>query len=170
MLLHNCDGLHEISAAGMTEPQRTMLEEYHTRGIMEACGGGRTLAERQKRRVYPVRYKAAAQWSIMGRCNLRCRHCFMSALSEPSLGQCIDVVARLAECGVGSVSLTGVEPLVRWDFWLIVDELRREGIRITTLFTNGVLLASDEKACAFLSEEWADKIAELNLMHNITAF
>lgn len=144
MLLHNCDGLHEISAAGMTEPQKAMLEEYLARGIIEPCGGGQTLAERQKWRVYPARYKAAAQWSITGRCNLRCRHCFMSApeaaLGEPSLEQCLDVVAQLAECGVGSVSITGGEPLVRRDFWQIVDALCREGIRITTLFTNGVLL------------------------------
>ena len=146
MLLHNCDGLHDISVAGMTELQRAMLEEYLSDGVIEPCGEGRTLAERQKWRVYPARYKSAAQWSITGRCNLRCRHCFMSApeatLGEPSLAQCLDIVAQLAECGVGSVSLTGGEPLVHRDFWEIVDALCREGIKITTLFTNGVLLDS----------------------------
>ena len=146
MLLLNCDGLHDISAAGMTEPQRAMLEEYLAGGVIEPCGEGRTLAERQKWRVYPARYKSAAQWSITGRCNLRCRHCFMSApeaaLGEPGLEQCLDIVAQLAECGVGSVSLTGGEPLVRRDFWKIVDALCCEEIKITTLFTNGVLLDS----------------------------
>lgn len=144
MLLHNCDGLHEISTDGMTAPQCAMLEEYIARKVIEPCSDGRTLAERQKWRVFPARYKSAAQWSITGRCNLRCRHCFMSApeaaLGEPNLEQCLDIVAQLAECGVGSVLLTGGEPLVRRDFWQIVDALCDAGIKITTLFTNGILL------------------------------
>lgn len=147
MLLHNCDGLHEISTAGMTQQQRAMLEGYLVGGVIEPCTDGRTLTQRQEWRVYPARYKAAAQWSITGNCNLRCRHCFMSApeaaLGEPSLEQCLDIVKQLAECGVGSVSLTGGEPLIRRDFWQIVDALCREGIKITTLFTNGILLDAE---------------------------
>jgi len=33
----------------------------------------------QEYRFYPARFKESVQWSITGRSNCKCRHCFMSA-------------------------------------------------------------------------------------------
>ena len=61
--------------------------------------------------------------------------------------QCMDIIAQMADCGVQNVSLIGGEPLVRKDFWKIVDELTAKDIRIKTIFSNGILI--NEK---FISE------------------
>ena len=42
---------------------------------------------------------------------------------HPSTAQLLQIVDQLAECGVGYVSITGGEPLIREDFWQVVDAL-----------------------------------------------
>ena len=102
------------------------------------------LSKEQKYRRYPCHHYEMAQWSITGKCNYRCRHCFMYApdavMGEPTYEQCRKIMDELEECGIDKVSLTGGEPLVRRDFWKLVDELRDRGIGITAVYTNGKLL------------------------------
>ena len=67
--------------------------------------------------------------SITGRCNYRCKHCYLSAPSA-KLGELphetmLEIIEQLAACGVQQVSLTGGEPLVRGDWWQLVDALTR---------------------------------------------
>ncbi len=50
-------------------------------------------------------------------------------------------------CGIRNLSLTGGEPMVRSDFWDLVDEILRRRINIPTLYTNGLLMTD-----AFLDE------------------
>lgn len=45
------------------------------------------------------------------------------------------------------MNLTGGEPMVRRDFWELVDEIRRRNILIPTLYSNGLLITD-----AFLDE------------------
>ncbi|WP_289466325.1 radical SAM protein, partial [Klebsiella pneumoniae] len=72
-----------------------------------------------------ARYIRTAHWSITGRCNYRCKHCYMSApdakLGELSHETIMSIVQQLIDCGIYQVSLTGGEPLVRKDFMEIVD-------------------------------------------------
>lgn len=57
-----------------------------------------------------------------------------------SLDQCLDIVRQLSDAGIRQVSLTGGEPLVRQDFFQIVDALLERKIVIFQISTNGVLL------------------------------
>jgi radical SAM protein with 4Fe4S-binding SPASM domain len=50
------------------------------------------------------------------------------------------IVHQLSMAGIASVSLTGGEPLVREDFWDIVDALLENEIRIDQIYTNGMLV------------------------------
>ena len=59
---------------------------------------------------------------------------------NPSHEQLVDVADQLAECGIHRVGLTGGEPLVRDDFLQIVDELCVRDIRISMVYTNGMLV------------------------------
>lgn len=98
----------------------------------------------QAYRRYPNRYIRQAHWSLTGRCNYRCRHCYMSA-PQAKLGELpheaiMDIVGQLAACGVMSVTLTGGEPLVRHDFMEVVDALLGHGIHIDTIYSNGRLV------------------------------
>lgn len=89
----------------------------------------------------------AVKWSITGRCNLKCRHCYISApfakYGELTHVQCLDIISQLAECGVSRISLTGGEPFVRSDFWELVDEIINKKMIIEEILTNGILVTKD---------------------------
>lgn len=59
---------------------------------------------------------------------------------EPSLEQCLKIIGEMADCGIKQVGITGGEPLIREDFWQIVDELIKKGIGIITIYSNGALV------------------------------
>lgn len=50
------------------------------------------------------------------------------------------VIDELADCGVYCMSITGGEPLVRADFWELVDHMLERGMRIMVIYSNGALV------------------------------
>ena len=144
LLLFHCNGVYEFTDGALNAVQLDMLKAYIDSGIVSECTVECALEENQRYRQYPARFKDSVQWSVTGNCNLQCRHCFMSApegaLGELGYDECLEIIDQLAECGVGKVSLTGGEPLVRHDFWKIVDALCKKNIKLTTLFSNGMLV------------------------------
>ncbi len=102
------------------------------------------ISPEQEYRLYESRYVEKLHWSITGKCNYRCKHCFMSApdakLGEPTHEQCVELIDEFERCGIFNVSLTGGEPLVRKDFLEIVDALLAKGIRISQIYSNGKLV------------------------------
>jgi radical SAM protein with 4Fe4S-binding SPASM domain len=75
------------------------------------------------------------------RCNLRCKHCKtdISYEKELSTEEMIDLVHQLGEAKIFKVSIFGGEPLLRKDFFRIVEELRKYPIRIS-MNTNATLI------------------------------
>ena len=142
--LRLCNGRIDLSLAFIPEDIRKMLPELEKGGIIEACAYGEGILPKQEYRKYPARYINTAHWSVTGKCNYRCKHCYMSApdakLGELDHETIMDIVQQLADCGVMNVSLTGGEPLVRKDFLEIVDALLENEIRITTIYSNGRLV------------------------------
>ncbi len=151
ILLMRCDGAHDLDEKQFSEKNRKFFEEIKKLGVVRPAGLLDFLSPEQQYRVYPCRYKRSVHWSITGACNLKCRHCFMSAPhakhGAPSHEQIIAIADQLAECGVFQAGLTGGEPLVRQDFLDIVDALNEREIGINVIYTNGWLV--DE---AFLNE------------------
>ncbi|MBR2779183.1 MAG: radical SAM protein [Firmicutes bacterium] len=145
------DGAHDLDEETLPEEKKKFLEELKRMGIVRPAGFAEFLKPEQEYRTYPAQYKKQAHWSVTGACNLKCRHCFMSAPNakhgSPSHEQIIAIADQLAECGVFQVGLTGGEPLIREDFLDIVDALNEREIGIDVIFTNGWLV--DE---AFLDE------------------
>lgn len=139
-----CNGLIDLSLPIVPEPVRELLPLLEERGFIIPCQRGETIAPEQEYRLYPARYIRTAHWSITGRCNYRCRHCYMSApdakFGELSHEQVMDIARQLIDCGIMEVSLTGGEPLVRSDFMELVDKLLSGGVRITTIYSNGRLV------------------------------
>ena len=144
-LLFACSGKKELAVDAFDDESRVffdmLLREEIIREALE--GERRTLAYTE----YQGIFKQDVQWSVTGRCNYNCRHCFQSApdevLGHPSLGQCLDIVHQLKECGVMRVALTGGEPLIRGDFWDIVDEIYRCGMSVSTIYSNGKLVTEE---------------------------
>lgn len=121
---------------------RALAEKGLKEGYLEECSKEQGLEDYQKFRKTEARYIHTLLWSITGKCNLRCRHCYVSALNNPygeiTWEQCEDVVQQLLEANVHMVALTGGEPLVRKDFWKLVDLLLEKRIRVLQIFTNGM--------------------------------
>ncbi|HTW68434.1 MAG TPA: radical SAM protein [Acetobacteraceae bacterium] len=83
---------------------------------------------------------------LLGRCNLECAHCYMEGSPHRQERLPLDVVIRaLEECeslGVGSISLTGGEPLLYPGLDRVLDAaVAVPGVKITVC-TNGTLLTA----------------------------
>ena len=142
--LELCDGSVDLSLPIIPAHIRKIVSEAEKSGVIEPCEPDHGLTEHQKYKKYPARYIRQAHWSITGKCNYRCRHCYMSApdakLGELPHATIMNIIQQLGDCGIMRVSLTGGEPLVRSDFLEIVDALLERGIIITTIYSNGALV------------------------------
>jgi cyclic pyranopterin phosphate synthase len=93
--------------------------------------------------------------SVTDRCNLRCTYCMpeegMSFLSKGDLLS-FDEIAQVARVafglGVGTVRLSGGEPLLRRGIPILVGMLREVGFEEVTLTTNGTLLGRQAASLA----------------------
>ena len=147
LMFLKCCGERDFDAQKLSVEDRHRLKDLLKRGIVEKIDKPRKLNKKQEYKFFPSRYMASAQWAITGRCNYRCKHCFMSA-PEAKFGElCLDqmkkIVNELKKCGIYNISLTGGEPLVRDDFFEIVDELLSAEINISSIYTNGCLVNVD---------------------------
>jgi sulfatase maturation enzyme AslB (radical SAM superfamily) len=145
LLLLCCNGVEVVNEGELPESQRSLLQKLAENAIIRASGEPMSgLKDYQRYHVYPGIYYSALQWSITGKCNYRCRHCFLSAPSsrhpELPLSDCLRIIEQMSVCGVRQVDLTGGEPLLRTDFLEIVRSLTEHGIFIRLIFTNASLL------------------------------
>lgn len=140
-----CDGQIDDALPLFDDQMREALKRLSDAGIVHAApAGSAQLSPDQRYRRYPNRYISTAHWSITGRCNYRCRHCYMDApdakMGELDHEATMEIARQIVECGIGRVSLTGGEPLVRRDFMDIVDYLVGNGVRIVQIYSNGRLV------------------------------
>ncbi len=143
-IIYALDGQHDVDEASLTEKQKRLLKRVLDNKIALPCDGPRNLEAYQEYKSYPGVYKSQVQWSITGRCNYHCRHCFMSAPdyrgSDLSLEQMIHILDELDSCGIKAISITGGEPLVNPHFYDILDEMKKRNMILETLYTNGALV------------------------------
>ncbi len=142
-----CDGNYDLSLGIIPQDVKNVVKEAEKEGVVEQCSRGEGLSEDQKYRKYDNRFIHNVHWSITGKCNYRCRHCYMSA-PEAKFGELdhetiMDLIEQMADCGVPTVTLTGGEPLVRKDFMEIVDALQEHNIAIAQIYTNGKLVTRE---------------------------
>ena len=146
-VVYALDGRHDIDEGSLTDKQKKLLNRLINIKIALPADGTQRLEPWQEYKSFPGIYKNNVQWSITGRCNYKCRHCFMSAPDyhgkDLSLEQCIHILDQLAENGIYSISITGGEPLVNPHFYDILDEMKKRGLLFDTLYSNGELV--DEK-------------------------
>lgn len=143
-VVYHCDGQHDLDEEELTEGGRSFLAELVKKGFV-SCGETQgKLKPYQEYVYYDNRFKESVQWSVTGKCNYRCRHCFMSApdakYGHPTKEQCLTLIRQMEECGIKNVYLTGGEPLVRSDFIELVEALTEHHIHISCILTNGKLV------------------------------
>lgn len=139
-----CNGHVDFDSVFATDENRSIARDLLEKGVIVPCEFGDDIAPIQEYRCFDNRYIKTAHWSITGKCNYRCRHCYMAApeakLGELSHEVCVDLIDQMAACGIQSVSLTGGEPLVRKDFYELLDHLVQHEIDIVALYSNGRLV------------------------------
>lgn len=142
-----CNGQCDIDESEFTEKQKAVLKRLIDLKIAIPCKPGTRLEPWQEYKSYPNMFKKHVQWSITGRCNYQCKHCFMSAplgkFGEPTYEQCLHVIDELEKCGVRSVGLTGGEPMVNGRMMDIVRELAKRRIQTSTIYSNGKLVTPE---------------------------
>lgn len=140
-VLARCDGQHDL------EPS-PLLEHLQTAGMVHPAAPGETWDAWSAPRSYDNRLFHSLNWAVTGRCNYRCRHCFMAADNGPMLGEFTweECLALLDECergGVQTLTLTGGEPMLHPRFMDIVRECARRRIDVGEINTNGSLLTAE---------------------------
>lgn len=139
-----CDGKTEVTPALVDASMQKTLHKCEEDGWIETCQEPQLLEEDQYYSFFRNRCVNSVLWSITGKCNYRCRHCYMDApegaLGELSTEQALDLIDQMHACGVLKVDLTGGEPLVRRDFWQLIDRILSYGMTIGMVYTNGWLL------------------------------
>lgn len=154
-LVISCDGCHDIDESSISGDKKILFDIAKEKGLISECNKGDKLADYQQYKKFNSCFKENVQWSITGDCNYRCKHCFMSApnakFGVPTLEQCLRMVDGIKECGIRSVGITGGEPLIREDFFEIIEALVKNDIYIASIYTNGALV----------TEELLDKLISL---------
>lgn len=86
------------------------------------------------------------QFDCTNRCNLRCRHCVTEGGEEIgdelSTREALELIRELGDQGVFQIGFSGGEPLMRKDIFLLMEEVRRRGMRLQ-LTTNATLIDDD---------------------------
>ncbi len=86
-------------------------------------------------------------WNITNRCNLLCDHCYMAAdghtrPDELTDEETIALVHQMGERGLPALFLSGGEPMMRSNFWEILELARSYDIRVT-VSTNCTMMDRD---------------------------
>ena len=86
-------------------------------------------------------------WNVTNRCNLRCRHCYISAedrsyTDELTTDEAKAFLTDIGEMGCPGVLFSGGEPLVRKDLYELAEFGAAAGLRVV-LSTNGTLITPE---------------------------
>lgn len=98
--------------------------------------------------ILPKYFKAPifALWELTDKCNLSCVHCYYNSnrkdlQNELSTKQALDLIKQFAKMRVFEVYLTGGEALLREDWPLLIENLRKNNIQVG-MITNGTRIDS----------------------------
>ena len=159
-----CDGATDFTAPFFLPVHRATLDLLIDKGMAVACARGTALDPRQALRTAANRYLPFANWAVTGRCNLRCRHCYLDApearYGELPTADMFRIIDQLERAGVQRVHLTGGELLLRDDLWDLIGELAGRRIGVHQISTNGLLL--DDEALGRLSACDVDPIVHFS--------
>ena len=92
-------------------------------------------------------------WELTLNCNLNCVHCGSSAgrarHDELTTEECLDVVDQLADLGCELITLSGGEPMIRPDWFVIARAIADRGVHVN-MVTNGLLIT--DRTAALVAE------------------
>ncbi|MDR3336056.1 MAG: radical SAM protein [Treponema sp.] len=143
-LLEYLDGETSLDLVLLSSSQRKALAGIIEKGIAVSLEHPRAIRKTQGYKKSPGYYLENLHWSITGACNLRCKHCYMGApehkYPDMDTEQCLRIIRQMADANVAAVTITGGEPLMRQDFWRLLDAFSAAEIAVKQIYTNGTLI------------------------------
>lgn len=142
-----CDGKTNLSLPPVTTEHRAVIRLFVLRKIVFRCKKGALFDQHQAYRLAPNTYLRGVLVSVTGRCNFRCRHCYMSAdklqYGDLTKEQVFAIIEQLDAANVYECAMTGGEPFLRSDFAEILQKLQEKQICFTEVFTNASLITEE---------------------------
>jgi radical SAM protein with 4Fe4S-binding SPASM domain len=147
-LLQLCDGFRTLAeithTVGTQYGSSPAVCRERIKSVIDPLTEARMIWWRKQRATWwPTPPPQSIFWELTWQCNLRCRHCVVSAgqkdPGELTTDECQRLAEELARLGVRSAAFSGGEPLLRPDFFEIAEHVTRLGIT-TRLSTNGMLV------------------------------
>lgn len=142
-----CDGLTNLDDATGYLQQAILLNPLIKAGLAEECEPEDAIKPWQVYRQAANPFVRSVHWSITGKCNLKCRHCYVEApdsrYGELPLTDMLRIVDQLATANVHGVELTGGEPLLRRDLPDILAALAARQIAVRQIYSNGILITPE---------------------------
>ena len=106
-----CDGQTDLSESQLGPQLWSALGQCQAEGYICPCETASPLEASQYYQYYENRFVRRVFWSITGRCNFRCRHCYMDApdgrLGELSTEEALRLIDEIAACGILRLDLAG---------------------------------------------------------------
>jgi radical SAM protein with 4Fe4S-binding SPASM domain len=79
-----------------------------------------------------------------GKCNMFCAHCYQAkhveTKEELAFGEILSLLDQLQKMQISNIGISGGEPLMMPNLDLLMEEIEKRDIRISALFTNGLLI------------------------------
>lgn len=134
--LLKCDGKTEL------EENSPLAGKFLQNGFITPAKDGDALSEWQKHLDCDNRYFPAMSFTITGKCNYNCLHCFNAAdnaplMSEWTLDEAKSLIGQAQKCGINAITITGGEPMLHKNFFEIIEEIYRCGMYVSEINTNG---------------------------------
>lgn len=137
-----CNGKIDCSLDLIPEVWKNGISILKEKGYVTRCLSLDDLSEPYVR--YNNREINFLTWAVTGGCNLKCRHCFLSApgakYGELCTEDCLKIIDEFSSCGVTSIGITGGEPLFRRDIRTLIRYIKEKGIVLSAIATNGTLV------------------------------
>ncbi|MCD8348395.1 MAG: hypothetical protein LUD16_10730 [Lachnospiraceae bacterium] len=97
--LELCNGKIDCDGALIPQKLREIIHTAKEEGLVVPCEYGDGISKDQEYRRYDNRFIQTTHWSITGKCNYRCRHCYMSAPRAGTTGFAASKVRVMRYCG-----------------------------------------------------------------------
>jgi radical SAM protein with 4Fe4S-binding SPASM domain len=106
-----------------------------------------SLVEELNHKAFKLGVPLSVHLDVTYRCNERCQHCYLEHddHGEMTIAEIRGLLVQLQEAGVFFLTLSGGEPLLRRDFFDIVEHTRSLGFDVK-LKTNAVLITKEKAA------------------------
>ena len=146
-VIRACDGRTDFNSLLFLPAHAKILDKLIEEGIAEECAPGDAITADQDYRKASNPYLRGVHWSVTGRCNLNCRHCYIEAPGQRYADMSAEEIRRIIEqferANVLRVSMTGGEPFVRDDLFSIIDRLLKKKILVHQFYSNGLLITDN---------------------------